>query len=139
MSMVVAATGERLWAADGWHELAVGGLCARCRSAPTDDDDIFCVECRDWLAECHRTRRAIRRSLGLCVQCGADAGGLHLCETHRMIANAARRRRRRALPGRVLKPCGTLAAYQRHYRRSEEPCDPCRAARSEYDRVRRAA
>jgi hypothetical protein len=33
--------------------------------------------------------------------------------------------------------CGSLAAYQRHKRRGEEPCDACRAARSRYERERR--
>ena len=27
-----------------------------------------------------------------------------------------------------LQPCGTYAAYQRHYRRGEEPCEACRQA-----------
>ncbi|WP_395109829.1 hypothetical protein [Actinomadura sp. SCN-SB] len=29
---------------------------------------------------------------------------------------------------RDLKPCGTTAAYQRHLRRGETPCDACREA-----------
>jgi hypothetical protein len=29
-----------------------------------------------------------------------------------------------------LKPCGTTAAYQRHYINGETPCDPCRAAKA---------
>lgn len=29
---------------------------------------------------------------------------------------------------RVLKPCGTWAAYKRHLRKKEEPCGPCRQA-----------
>jgi hypothetical protein len=29
-----------------------------------------------------------------------------------------------------LKPCGTTAAYQRHYFNGETPCDPCRAAKA---------
>lgn len=29
---------------------------------------------------------------------------------------------------RELKPCGTFAAYQRHVKAKEEPCEPCRAA-----------
>lgn len=28
----------------------------------------------------------------------------------------------------TLKPCGTPAAYRRHLRNNEEPCDACRAA-----------
>jgi hypothetical protein len=29
---------------------------------------------------------------------------------------------------RELKPCGTIAAYQRHRRHGEDPCEPCREA-----------
>lgn len=29
---------------------------------------------------------------------------------------------------RALQPCGTPAAYARHHRANEEPCQPCRAA-----------
>lgn len=29
---------------------------------------------------------------------------------------------------RELKPCGTHAAYKRHLRNKEEPCEPCRQA-----------
>lgn len=29
---------------------------------------------------------------------------------------------------RGLKPCGTMAAYRRHLRRGEDPCDECREA-----------
>lgn len=32
---------------------------------------------------------------------------------------------------RQLKPCGTEAAYQRHRRRGEEPCEPCKQAARE--------
>lgn len=31
---------------------------------------------------------------------------------------------------RALKPCGTPAAYTRHLRKGEEPCEPCRTANS---------
>jgi hypothetical protein len=30
--------------------------------------------------------------------------------------------------GVPLEPCGTSAARQRHYRRGEDPCRPCKAA-----------
>lgn len=33
---------------------------------------------------------------------------------------------------RKLKPCGTMAAYYRHQRNGETPCDPCRDARRAY-------
>jgi hypothetical protein len=32
---------------------------------------------------------------------------------------------------RPIPPCGTIAAYSRHRRRGEPPCDPCRKANSE--------
>lgn len=34
-------------------------------------------------------------------------------------------------PPRELKPCGTPAAYRRHIKRGEEPCEPCRAANTQ--------
>lgn len=33
---------------------------------------------------------------------------------------------------RELKPCGTVAAYERHRRRGEEVCEACREARRVY-------
>lgn len=39
------------------------------------------------------------------------------------------------VPGRpVTAPCGTVAAYKRHQRHGEPPCEACRAAWSEYQR-----
>ena len=42
-------------------------------------------------------------------------------------------------PGRsgppVSQPCGTVAAYKRHQRHGEPPCEACRAAWSEYQRT----
>jgi len=32
--------------------------------------------------------------------------------------------------------CGTQAGYVGHQKNGEEPCDPCRAAKTEYDRAR---
>lgn len=37
---------------------------------------------------------------------------------------------------RPLKPCGTRAAYQRHRRNGEKPCDACRQAESRAERER---
>lgn len=38
-------------------------------------------------------------------------------------------------PGRpATQPCGTTAAYKRHQRHGEEPCAPCKAAWSEFQR-----
>jgi hypothetical protein len=38
-----------------------------------------------------------------------------------------------------LEPCGTDAAYRRHLRRKEEPCEPCRAANTVGTRATSAA
>lgn len=39
---------------------------------------------------------------------------------------------------RRLRPCGTVAAYSRHLRRGEEPCQPCRTANTAYQREYKA-
>ena len=38
-----------------------------------------------------------------------------------------------------LQPCGTHAAYQRHVRAKEKPCDACSAENAVYVKVRRDA
>lgn len=40
---------------------------------------------------------------------------------------------------RPLAPCGTWAAYRRHLRRYQTPCDACRKAATAYVTGRRAA
>jgi hypothetical protein len=37
---------------------------------------------------------------------------------------------------RELKPCGTFAAYARHLRKKEEPCDACKQAARDQKNVR---
>lgn len=39
----------------------------------------------------------------------------------------------------ALKPCGTDAAYRRHRRKGEDPCDACRAAHAKHNAVGRKA
>lgn len=36
------------------------------------------------------------------------------------------RNRKRGAPPRAPLPCGTIAAYRRHQRAHEPPCQPCR-------------
>lgn len=48
-------------------------------------------------------------------------------EEQKLVADAPKK-------PRGLKPCGTVAAYQRHRDKGEEPCGPCKRAKSEYDR-----
>lgn len=38
---------------------------------------------------------------------------------------------------RELQPCGTPAAYMRHRKAKQKPCDPCRLAWNEYQCERR--
>ena len=40
-----------------------------------------------------------------------------------------------SIASRTLQPCGTVAAYDRHRGRGEEPCQPCRAAKATYNRA----
>jgi hypothetical protein len=40
---------------------------------------------------------------------------------------------------RELLPCGTRAAYARHLRAKEKPCQPCRTAESDYRAAKRAS
>jgi hypothetical protein len=42
---------------------------------------------------------------------------------------------RTGVPGRPpTQPCGTVAAYKRHRRNDETPCDACRSAWAAYQR-----
>lgn len=45
------------------------------------------------------------------------------------------RDRLRGGPARVPQPCGTTAAYARHLRHGETPCDACRKANAERHRA----
>jgi hypothetical protein len=45
----------------------------------------------------------------------------------------------RGANGEPLKPCGTQAAYRRHIRRSETPCQPCKEAHAAERRDRYTA
>lgn len=46
----------------------------------------------------------------------------------------AYRDRKRGTPPREPKPHGTVAAYRRHERHGEQPCQACRKAWAEYQR-----
>lgn len=45
----------------------------------------------------------------------------------------------RAANGRVVQPCGTYAAWQRHKRRGEAPCGACETAAAKWKRNNAAA
>jgi hypothetical protein len=52
----------------------------------------------------------------------------------------AARGARTGQPGRpASQPCGTRAAYRRHLRAGEVPCQPCKDANADYQRARRPA
>lgn len=46
----------------------------------------------------------------------------------------AYRDRKRGTPARTPAPCGTVAAYRRHQRAQEAPCEACKVAHAEYQR-----
>jgi len=48
---------------------------------------------------------------------------------------AGYRDRQRGGPPRAPQPCGTRAAYERHRRRGEQPCPPCRDAYNAHQRA----
>ena len=48
------------------------------------------------------------------------------------------RRQPQRRPG-AISQCGTTAGWERHYRRNEPPCDPCREAKTEARRRARRA
>ena len=47
----------------------------------------------------------------------------------------AYRDRKRGTPPRTPKPHGTMAAYRRHERAQEAPCQACKAAHAEHQRA----
>jgi hypothetical protein len=62
-----------------------------------------------------------------------DEFGAPLPEGAQMVLYSPYRR------GGMPASCGTRGAYQRHLKAQEPPCDPCRAAESDYQTGRRAA
>lgn len=44
------------------------------------------------------------------------------------VYGGATKKKRADLASPARQPCGTAAAYRRHYDRGEQPCDPCREA-----------
>lgn len=65
-------------------------------------------------------------------------GGLTPEERDREARRRARRAGSKPRAGRTLKPCGTDAAYRRHLRERETPCEPCRAAARRREARKRA-
>lgn len=70
-----------------------------------------------------------------------DEANTYVCKRGSRSCRACGRSRSQAYsqkkrPRRVLKPCGTVAAYYRHTRHGETPCDACRDALRAYRRER---
>jgi hypothetical protein len=63
---------------------------------------------------------------------------LHPAEVARIVT-AGDAYRRAAWWHEDVKPCGTPAAYMRHRRRGEYPCQECRNAWAEQERAKRGA
>ncbi|MEU3700957.1 WhiB family transcriptional regulator [Streptomyces anulatus] len=122
---------DTLGPAGDWRTLGT------CSSAP--DDELWFPEPGNW--------RAIHEAIRTCVSCPV----LLLCrqaaaDEERGLGKAARygirgghttaqrwaadpvTRSAQGKSGRQLAPCGTPAAYDRHTRRGETACDPCRLA-----------
>lgn len=55
-----------------------------------------------------------------------------------LLYGPQQRKAPRAKRTRSAAPCGTYGAYQRHYKRGEKPCDPCRHAHTVYMGLYRA-
>lgn len=84
----------------------------------------------------------------LCPTCGAawDASNTYVHSLtgyrrcRRCHARRARERKRAMSKGRPpLQPCGTNAAYARHRKKGERPCDECLEARARYIRAWRSS
>jgi hypothetical protein len=71
--------------------------------------------------------------------------GYPMCTAHAKEARALNRLEQRerlreaeTKPARPLMPCGTEAAFKRHRRNQEPPCDACKYAHAKYAKQRRA-
>lgn len=67
--------------------------------------------------------------------CDRAAVAKGLCKKHYNRAMRAAQGARTGQPGRpATQPCGTLAAYRRHLKAGEIPCEACKAANAERTR-----
>ena len=94
------------------QEKAAQEVCRRC---PVQN------ECGAWAVESHQL------------------SGVWGAMSERQLRAAVRRRRPGTNRGAQLQPCGTSAAYQRHRRAGEQPCQPCQQARAADLAARNAA
>lgn len=84
--------------------------------------------------ELRRYPDAVPDQFTRCWRPRGHPGGKHLGRAAYERALERKRRlarERRAREARELKPCGSEAAYRRHLRHGEVPCEPCRIAANE--------
>ena len=77
-----------------------------------------------------------------CWRPAGHEGNRHRSRTaweRELAAKQAYRREQRAQRQRDPRPCGTEAAYKRHIRGGEVPCEACRAEANRMANLRRAA
>jgi WhiB family redox-sensing transcriptional regulator len=92
--------------------------------------------------------RDVSKARAVCAECPVQAQcrdyaidqGIHHGIWGAMSERQRRSVRRSGRPsrGRLLQPCGTMAAYARHKVNGEPTCDACRKVAAEYNRDYRA-
>ncbi|MFC8282902.1 WhiB family transcriptional regulator [Streptomyces cyaneofuscatus] len=113
------------------------GVCARAvddelwfpepsDKATTRDAITACLLCPVLLL-CRQAALTEEQGLGKVSRHGIR-GGLTPAQRHAADTST---RAAQGKSGRQLAPCGTDAAYDRHRRNGEQPCDPCRRAHNE--------
>lgn len=84
-------------------------------------------------------QRHMRRKEEACAPC-KEAARINSREKRESKARREGRKFQNGGPrprGRELAPCGTRAAYVRHYRAGEQACDPCKAANAAFEAERK--
>ena len=109
-------------AVPAWHDSAA---CAG-HSHPEWWDGRIDGETPEQRRRRHQAAAAVCRTCPVAAQCWADRARSHGVHAGWWNGQVIR------IPGgpAPLRPCGTTAAYARHIRRGEKPCDACRAAMS---------
>ena len=111
-------------------------------------DSAACLNSDPDLFFSERTDRGVyRKALAICAECAVRDDCLDWALKERIDSGVfggttpeeRSTIRRRKYPRRPLKACGTLAAYVRHIKANQKPCEPCREAKRAYTAKRREA